>query len=207
MIRMRITGKGRVGYKWIRYEPDMILTFVLAIINHSKWPEREEFIISRHPELKGRLNERTWKDRAVKDGWFAAARKMKKDALDEAIAEAEVRVSQLTEAAIDSELEMANDLNDEKERLTTALKSAEPGTKAYNSILTALEKIHNLVGEVGNTNRIRRQKDLADKAQISMMLIDYKKTSEPEAPALTGGMTETVSNAEEIEETNFEVDI
>ena len=132
---------------------------------------------------------------------------MKQNALDQAVAEAEIRVSQLTEAAIDSELVMANELNGERERLTDALRLAEPGTKAYNSILVALEKINNIVGDIGNTNRIRRQKDLADKAQISMMLIDYKKTNDPESPVLTGGMTETASDAEEIEETNFEVDI
>lgn len=171
---MRATGVGNLGKKKIRYTPDMILTFLVAIANCREWEERSGFIFERHPELKGELTKKNFKELSIRHGWYKSAMKMKETALKIAVENARAEKAELTSNALHNELEMVRALEEERSELMGQLRIAEKGTKSYSSVLADLGKVSKMISELTDTDRIRRQDALADSAAMALHIAEKR---------------------------------
>lgn len=152
----------------------MILTFLLAHANCNGWDERSEFIFSRHPELKGELTEKNFKETSIRNGWHRAAKKMKNDALKIAVETAKEAKAELTSNALNNELDMVEVLEEERKELMHTLKELDRASKSYASTLSSLDRVTKMIAGITDTDRIRRQDALADSAATTLYVAERR---------------------------------
>lgn len=168
-------GINKTGNKHITWTPDLILSVHIALVRYPRWVDRMQFLRERHPNIQ--WNERQMRKKVCEAGWGKDAKAIRQQMYEEAM---ELNKS-LTQEALEKELAVAEDLNEQIDRIREALKAHEPASKEYAELMKTLERCQKMLTDLSGAGKTKRDAEKKEDAQLKLQIHKAKMEINDEA--------------------------